>query len=411
MNEKKIWPLERKEYVWPLWRESLDDYYEMTTRCALCNYCKWVYASDVEDWRFAHQCPTGQRYKFNAFFAQGRMQVARLLMEGVLRWDDPTVRDVLFLCSTCGACEEWCSFISGNAPLKLVEALRETYVKLLGPHPGHKRFLKSVEDNRNAYLEPHEERFKWMPSDISPPRKADVIYFVGCTSAYREQHLAQATVRVLNELGVDFGVLWEDEWCCGSPALRTGAVSLGKKMMKHNIEALRKAGAKTLITECAGCFKTFGEAWKYGLDVPVKVMHVSQFILDRMKELARNGRLNRVDMKVTYHDPCHLGRGMGVYDEPREILKLIPGLELVEMPRNRKNSWCCGSGGGVKSAYPDFALWSAMNRLEEAEFIKVDAIVTPCPFCVRNLRDAANFSGNEIKVVDLIEVILKAIKG
>jgi heterodisulfide reductase subunit D len=399
-----------ENYVWPLKRANLEDYYEMCTRDANCNYCKWVYCSDIEDAKFAGQCPKGQRYKFDTFFAQGLWQVARKLMENEFSWNNDTVRDVLYTCTSCGACEEWCSYISGMAPLKLHEELRIRYVENVGPHPRHKALLKSLDENHNAYDEPHEERFEWMPKGITPLEKAEIIYFAGCSNSYRQKEMAKATVQVLDKLGVKFGILWENEWCCGSPGFRTGNLSYAKKLMDHNITALKKAGAKTLLSGCGGCIKSFSEAWKYGLDVPVKSMdHVTTFLESRVKKLAKEKKLNKVELKIAYHDPCHLGRGLGVYEPGREILKSIPGVEVLELPRNRKNSWCCGSGGGVKSAYPDLALWTAQQRLDEVEYVGAKNVAAPCPFCIRNLGDAAKELNRGIEVLDVMEILQRAL--
>jgi len=206
------------------------------------------------------------------------------------------------------------------------------------------------------------------------------------------------------------------------------------------MELLRNAGVKTLVTSCADGYYAFKIIYdKLGKKLPVEVLHITEY-LDR---LIKEGRLKpnrRIPMTVTYHDPCHLGRlgeswvhwqgverkvlgdlivhdppkpvrrGVyGVYEPPRDILKSIPGLRLVEMERNKESAWCCGAGGGVIDAYPDFATWTAQQRIEEAEDTGAEAIVTACPWCQRNFTDVISKNGDRLKVIDVVELLEQAI--
>lgn len=287
----------------------------------------------------------------------------------------------------------------------------------IGPLPPHVRFGDSIEKNHNPYSEPHEERFAhlWNLS-----RKAETIYFVGCTACYRQKSIAQSTVQILNSLDMNFGVLGSEEWCCGSPLIRTGQMKLARKVAEHNAKVINESKADEVITSCAGCFLTMKEDYKkfFGIELNPEVLHTSELLYLLWKE----GDLHfpkGLNMNVTYHDPCHLGRGMGVllpelerervYEPPRGILKAIPELKLLEMPRNRDYSWCCGAGGGVKAAFPELALWSAKERVKEASGVNAQAIVTTCPFCVRNLRDAVEEFNMTLGVYDLTEIVSKAL--
>jgi len=397
-----------EEFIFPIKRKNLEDLYEMAIHCYKCLYGHYVYFPDTRSEKFGVVCPAGEYHKFEAYFCDGKMEIARALLEGRLEWSE-RLADIIFKDPLCEACDTLCEVTNKLRPMFLQEHLRKEYVDRFGPLPAHKRFADYIEKTHNAYGGEHEDRFDWLPEGIKPPKKADVIYYVGCTSSYRQKEIAKAQVKVLHKLGINFGLLYEDEWCCGSPLFRTGQIDKAKKTMEHNIDALKKAGAKTLISECPGCARAFAESWKYGLEVPVNVVHITEFVVDRVKRLSKERKLNKVEVKVTYHDPCHLGRGLNVYEPGRDILKAIPGVELIEMPRNRKNSWCCGSGGGVKAAYPDFALWSANERLNEVEFVGAKNVATPCPFCIRNLRDASREYGRGIEVSDVMEILLKAL--
>lgn len=237
--------------------------------------------------------------------------------------------------------------------------------------------------------------------------KAKNMYFAGCTSAYRRTEIATDTVKILNKLGIPFGVL-NDEWCCGSPLLRTGDKAQAEEMARHNLEELK--GAETVIFSCAGCLRTFRMDYpKMGLEVPFNAVHITEFLNGLLDE----GKLKLtkpVKMKVTYHDPCHMGRHMdfGLYDEPRNLLKAIPGIEFVEMFSNRENTWCCGAGGGFKITHPEEAVAIASERVKHAEDVGAEAIVSSCPFCKTNLADAVKATGSKLQVYDITELIAKS---
>ena len=173
-------------------------------------------------------------------------------------------------------------------------------------------------------------------------------------------------------------------------------------------KTFKEEGIERIITSCAGCYRTLKETYprKFGLEHGIEVLHLPEFLLERFN----NGELkfnNNVDMTVTYHDPCHIGRHMGIYKQPREILKQIPGINLVEMDRNKQNAWCCGSGGGVRSAFKDLSSFAADERIREAKETSATAIVSCCPFCLNQFK--SNIKNNEIKALDLSELVKRAI--
>jgi heterodisulfide reductase subunit D len=202
----------------------------------------------------------------------------------------------------------------------------------------------------------------------------------------------------------------QDEWCCGSPLQRTGQVDKAIKVAKHNLEAIKKSGAKKVITSCSGCYKMIGGDYEelYGLKGDFEIMQMSQFLLDLIKkgELKLTKPVNK---KVTYHDPCHLGRHMGVYETPRELLQSIPGVELVEMPRNREYAWCCGAGGGVRAGYPEITMFASTDRIKEAEDTGAQAVTSACPFCWRGLHDAIEENNSKMELYDIVELVEKSI--
>ena len=215
-----------------------------------------------------------------------------------------------------------------------------------------------------------------------------MLYFRGCTAREKQTDISKATEKLLSLAGVDYHVL-EDEKCCGSVLLRTGFEKEAKEQIEKNTEILKD---EKIITSCAGCYKTLKEDYD-GLDV----IHISQ-LLD---ELIKEGKLNfeKSDLNVTYHDSCHLGRQMKVFDEPRNAIESVA--DIVEMENSREDSLCCGAGGGVKSAYPEIADQMAKSRLAQARETGCETLVVSCPFCKLNLEN------DEIEVLDLTEFLVK----
>jgi Fe-S oxidoreductase len=216
-----------------------------------------------------------------------------------------------------------------------------------------------------------------------------MLYFRGCTAREKETGIQDATEKLLKLAEVDYHIL-EDEKCCGSVLLRTGFLDEASEQIAKNTKILSKEDL--IVTSCAGCYKTLKEDYE-GLNV----IHISQ-LLD---ELISQGKLNfkKSDLNVTYHDSCHLGRHMGVFDEPRDVIKSV--CELTEMENIRESSLCCGAGGGVKSAYPEIADQMAKSRISQAKDTSCKTLVTPCPFCKLNLEN------DELEVLDLTEFLVK----
>ena len=383
---------------------DLEGYKADFHQCIKCFGCKSVNGI------WSPACPSSEYGWFATRTGGGKM----LLLEGITKGELELTKDVaetFYQCTLCGNCQEQCKVpLHHWGMTDYFEALREYAVeKGVGPMPIHSEIAESIEETHNPYNESHADRLKWMPSNEKLPEKADIVYFVGCTTSYRQKRIANSTFEILKSAGADFTIM-PDEWCCGDPLQRTGQRKRAEKCAEHNVEEIKKTGAKTVVTSCAGCYLMLREDYpeRYGLKGDFEVVHAPDLILDLIDE----GKLQLtkdVDKKVTYHDPCHLGRYSGVYESPRELLKMIPGLELVEMERNRENAWCCGAGGGVKEAFPDMALFAAKEREKEAETTGADAIATSCPYCVRNLREGINKSRSQLEMFDILELVKMAI--
>ena len=238
-----------------------------------------------------------------------------------------------------------------------------------------------------------------------------LVYYVGCMATYRLPSIAKSTIEILKESGIDFTVLGDKEWCCGSVALRTGHIDIAKKLAEHNVEEIKKLGVDRVVTACAGCYRTFKVDYPELLgtdDLGFEVLHVPELL----HELIETGKveLQQLDKTVTFHDPCHIGRHMDLYEIPRVVLQKVPGLELVEMERNKENARCCGAGGGVRSAFRDLSRNLADRRLEDAEETKAEILTTACPFCTYNLREAVDRNGTDIEMLDLPELFVRLLR-
>jgi Fe-S oxidoreductase len=238
----------------------------------------------------------------------------------------------------------------------------------------------------------------------------DILYFVGCYYSYdpRMKKVAAATARILQKAGVNFGILGNKESCCGESIRKAGGEEVFRTLAKENIKAFIEHGVKKILVSSPHCYHSLKNEYPEFM-VNFEVVHISQLI----RELIEQGRLklaNGFAKKVTYHDPCYLGRHNGIYDEPREVLRRIPGLELGEMPDSREQSLCCGGGGGrIWMDTPKNERFSDL-RVDQAKTIGADVLVTTCPYCISNFEESrlSMEEGEAPEVKDITEVVQEA---
>ncbi|MHA1733236.1 MAG: (Fe-S)-binding protein [Promethearchaeota archaeon] len=394
----------------PLSQSSREALQIVLERCIRCNTCKASfspYPERAEGFKIGlPTCPAGEKFKWEAYWASGKIRLARGLLTGQLEIT-PEILEPIFACPTCGHCMDNCQAPHSDDIVDIIEALREFVVKEKGAPERQRALVERVKAHRNPYGAENSDN-EALKREHGLPDKADVVYFIGCTSNYRQQKLRDATISVFKKLGVEFTLV--DEHCCGSPLIRTGQIEEVPALVNHNVELIKAAGAKTVVTSCAGCYRTLrNDFGKFGGDLGesgIRVLHTTEFLLPRLSKGAMRGVHKKSGGKVvTYHDPCHLGHHSGLYEPPRDIIKEVPGVTLVEMPRNRNHSYCCGAGGGVKIGYPDWALEISGERVQEACDTGAEVLVSTCPFCRTNLSDAREKTGSDIEVVDLVEIL------
>jgi len=304
----------------------------------------------------------------------------RSLMNGCK--PDADALDSLNTCTTCGICIDSCP--ADVNPVSLVEDARKELVSEGIMTRLQALLNENVIESGNTFGE-SQDRLTWLKDKSMLKKKADYVYFVGCLDSYRYLETAKKTFDILSCFGA---TLLPAEQCCGSPLLRTGFDA--SQLMEANISQIEDIGADTIITGCAGCYTTL----KNNYPRKFEVLSVPEFLAEHLSEL----NLKRLDLTVTYHDPCHLGRMNKVFDQPRKVIEAI--CDLKEMKASGKNARCCGGGGGVRAGYKGLSLKMAKRRLEDVP-TGVDYVVTCCPMCIRNLSDA----GAGERVVDLVELV------
>lgn len=378
--------------------EAEQDWKDIIHRCFRCGYCKFTY--DYNDFN----CPSYKKYRFETYSTGGRLWLIYGILNGDLQWSENLAK-ILYSCPTCGNCMENCRFEKFNYLLvDMIEAARIEATKS-GFCPEKQKLLVDRATNPemwNPYGEQNSDN-EALKKQYELPDEAEWVYYIGCTSNYRQQKIRDATLRLLKKTGLNFTLV--DEHCCTSPMLRTGQVDIATNFMNYNIAQIKNAGASKVVTSCAGCYRTLLKDYeKFGADLGFEVYHTGELI----KKLLDEGKIkikSNYDKVITYHDPCHLGRHMEMYEVPREVIKQIPGIKFVEMERNRENAWCCGAGGGVKIGFPEWALEISKERLEEAKKTGAAVLTSMCPFCKRNLSDANEKFNMEFEVLDLIEIL------
>lgn len=423
---------------------ALENYRADAMRCTRCAYCKWIPFDLMKSERFSKGCPSIESGKFHSYSAGGRLVTALSLMDGRSTVTEK-VKDSVFRCTLCGQCDVSCKICRYDMePLEAMRELRATLVKEGHTLPQQAQVIDGLKTKFNMLEQPAARRGDWareLKVKNLAHEKAAYLFHAGCRYSFDSDlgHVARACIAILQQAGLDFGILGSAEKCCGGRASDMGYRDECESLAKMNLKAWEHAGVSTVITPCAECFHTFSRKYPVQTGSKIKVMHMVQLI----DQLLQEGKLKlakSVPLQVTYHDPCHLGRqgepyvpwsgkekkifgqavcyeppkpryngAFGVYDAPRRILRAIPGIELIEMERVREASWCCGAGGGAFETFPDFAQTTAGERVDEALSTGAEAIVTACSWCERSFLDSVAARHAKLQVFDIVELVVRAL--
>ncbi len=379
-------------------------------QCISCGDCREAidYTMDPPKWGVcvARENTAG----FEPFFGRGKMQIIRSIWQGKLNLSDDMAQ-VIFQCPTCGACGKICPYELNS--VDFYEALRAELSDAGYGLESHKAMNQVMLERLNPYNQDNARKKEWLSKldfkvKNAAVEPAEVLYFVGCTAALSPdiQTVAINTAKVLHKLGVDFSVFGETEICCGSVAMRTGNRKIFQEIAEKNVAMFKEKGIKTIITSCAGCYRTLKLDYETLLkDANIKVLHTVEFLEKFITD--KKIPLKNLSIRVTYHDPCHAGRHIGLYNAPRALLSKIA--TITEMKTIKDSAKCCGAGGGVKKGFPKLALDIGKSRIKEAEETGAEYIVSICPFCNRNLTEAIQESKSKLKFKDLMELVEEAL--
>lgn len=389
---------------------SLEEVREWVYGCVKCNSCKGVNPPYVAS------CPSGQKFQLESYFPSGRLLIGRGVLEGKVSLDDEDVRERIYTCLACRNCERQCSVYHHEHIFETVQAIRTELITQGLLNPPYMVMIDGLKRNDNVFNKPKAERGAWADGlgvKDATREKSEVLYHAGCMLSCDPElgEVPRAAITVLKAAGVDVGTMGREEACCGGRAYEIGYMGEFTKYAQHNTETFNTMGVSKVVTSCADGYAHFKNLYpevegKRNFEVLHMVQYLDQLIKEGMLKLSK-----QVPRKVTYHDPCHLSRHVipEVWYSPRDILESIPGIELVEMERIMEYSWCCGAGSGIRESYPDFALWTAKERIDEAVATGADLLVTACPWCERNFKDALKEYGGKIEVADIAELVAKAI--
>lgn len=358
----------------------------------------------------ARRCPPLEHFRFESFSPRGRFWLAMGEYFHKQPIDESVIKS-MYTCMACGVCDDLC-FIHPKMLTEIFREMRNEIVEQgLGPPAACQKVDRNIGRTHNHFGSPAENRPKWA-AGLELPEKGDTLYFAGCYTSWRYPEIGRSTVSILRGAGVNPAYLGETEWCCGMHAYWDGQEDVALELARHNIEAIQNAGAKKVVFPCAECYRSFKLDYPklLGEELPFETLHLAEFVAPLVAEDSLSFD-KPANMKVTFHDPCQLGRALGVYEDPRAVLQAIPGLEIVEMERHGEFSWCCGDGCQVvSSAYPDLTEWTARERVAEAKSA-ADVLVTACPHCYETLSRAARKEKSGVRVVDLTVLVAQAMAG
>ncbi|MGR6836378.1 (Fe-S)-binding protein [Syntrophomonas erecta] len=369
--------------------------------CARCGSCR-------------SSCPVYQVIGWESATPRGKISLAKDVFVKGSELSQQFVERIN-QCTLCGACGTVCATSIDTRKLWL-EIRKRIAAQGQAPKP-FQQLRDNLVKNYNISTFPNQDRLEWsqdLDEDLDDReylQGAEVCYFVGCVSSFFPQaaQIPLALAEIFTEADVNFTVMGGEEWCCGYPLLSSGFVEDMFPFIEHNVSAVKELGVSTMVTSCSTCFHVWKQDYAGALEgYPLEILHSTEFLYRLIKE----GRLklSELDELVTYHDPCDLGRNGGVFDAPREIIRSIPGVQLVELKHNREESLCCGGGGNLQSADPKLAEQITAIRVKEIEESGASIVVSACQQCEQMLFNAVRKAGLKVRVMDISELVLEAME-
>lgn len=365
--------------------------------CSQCGYC-------------VNECDQFYGRGWESQSPRGKWFWLREYVEGRVDWSKKMV-DSFLVCTTCELCNHRCSSALPIEPswMKLRGLIVTEEDK--GTIPPFEMMAAALDAQGDIWAGYRDDREDWFPQDLrdrhGPGTRANAIYFAGCTASYVEHDIGIASVRLLDAAGVDFGYLGQTEQCCGTPMLCSGKWELFERVMLENIDAVKSAGADTVICSCPACdmmWRQYYPRWaeRLGIDYRIKVKHYSEVVVERIAsgEFSFPERPDGKRTRLTFHDSCHIGRASGIYEPPRALIRALPGVELVEMAHNREEAHCCGSVLSLIGE-PPVAVDLGKIRLDEAVEAGAEKLLALCPCCEFQFRVTAEKKAIGLEIQDL----------
>ncbi len=370
-------------------------------RCAFCFDVSWA----GKDY---HRCPSYEYGSFESYVARGRVSTSRAILEGEMDYDEAVAKRI-FSCTMCGACTEYCM---KNIDLrKIYQAMRNDLAERNLIPTGLKAAAEGTYSQRNPYGKGHAERFSWLKDKSHIDHTSRTAFFVGCTPSYVRRSVAGEAAALLDKLGLDYTIASE-EWCCAHPLMSAGEIDKAAEFMRHNIETYQELGVERMVFLCPGCQMTFTNELPevLGHSLPFETLNILELVSKELK----SGRIELDAMpagtSLTYHDPCTLGRQLKIYDAPREIIRALPGARFLEMPRNRKDAFCCGAGSYVRYDFPGLTDKAGLERWKEAVGTKAGILLTSCISCMTEFQQVKSQTQDKLEVVDLVSLVNKQVR-
>jgi Fe-S oxidoreductase len=378
----------------------IEDYKEMIYACGRCNLC---HGTDLDE-----RCPELFTQYWESATLRGRMAIARGILEGKLDYSEE-MAERIFGCFMCGRCQEECKKAADINTIDITKAMRADFVDkgIKIPEAGAK-MAETVVDTGNIFADPPAVHNKWAEG-LTFKEGAKTLFYPGCLASHRFKEKTRILVQTLQAAGYELGFLGDRQRCCGTPYWITGKDSEAKSNAEDFVSMLVELGITEIITPCPSCFRALDEEYPklLGKEVPFRVRHTSEILQEIVDKKKLKFKVS-IDKKVSYHDPCEIGRLREIYDPGRKVLEALPGVELIEMGRNRDEAFCCGGGGGVKIMYEDHSNRVAEERIGDFIETNADLLTTICPACEMNLTHGTYAADIEVRVLDVAELLAVA---
>ncbi|MEM2925345.1 MAG: FAD-binding and (Fe-S)-binding domain-containing protein [Methanocellales archaeon] len=360
--------------------------------CTNCGYCRNV-------------CSEFNAIQWEGSSPRGKLNFIREYFNGKLNLDE-RIADLFFVCTTCEQCNQICQAMLPLNEYWDLAARPMIWKKGYNPSLLFQGLVENILKYYNTAGISPEKRVEWMPLNARYSNSGEIGYWAGCLSSFNTKNIAENAIRILNLAGIEPVYLASDEWCCGAPAMLIGRIAEIMRIVEHNIKMMNERGIKKMIVSCPGCWLTLAHyypifAKKLNLSYDVEIEHITQTFENLIKKGKIEPRIH-IDHKVTYHDPCHIGRAGGIFESPRNVLQSIPGLEFVEMKRNRENAACCGRH---TIRFPSISGIITRERVREAEATGASLLVAACPSCEINFRLSARDTHSTLRIVDISDLL------